>query len=28
VLMVSIGTKVPITRSNGKVKQIMVEKEN
>jgi predicted metal-dependent peptidase len=28
VLMVSIGTKVPISRSNGKVKQIMVEKEN
>jgi predicted metal-dependent peptidase len=28
VLMVSIGVKVPISRSNGKVKQIMVEKEN
>ncbi len=28
VLMISIGTKVPISRSNGKVKQIMVEKEN
>ena len=28
VLMISIGTKVPIARSNGKVKQIMVEKEN
>jgi predicted metal-dependent peptidase len=27
VLMVSIGVKVPITKSNGKVKQIMVEKE-
>jgi predicted metal-dependent peptidase len=26
VLMISIGVKVPITRSNGKVKQIMVEK--
>jgi predicted metal-dependent peptidase len=26
ILMISIGTKVPITRSNGKVKQIMVEK--
>lgn len=25
VLMISIGTKVPISRSNGKVKQIMVE---
>jgi hypothetical protein len=25
--MVSIGVKVPITKSNGKVKQIMVEKE-
>ena len=28
VLMISIGVKVPISRSNGKVKQIMVEKEN
>lgn len=28
VLMVSIGVKVPISRSNGKVKQIMVEKES
>jgi predicted metal-dependent peptidase len=28
VLMISIGVKVPITRSNGKIKQIMVEKEN
>ncbi len=28
VLMVSIGVKVPISRSNGKVKQSMVEKEN
>lgn len=28
VLMISIGTKVPIARSNNKVKQIMVEKEN
>ena len=28
VLMVSIGVKIPISRSNGKVKQIMVEKEN
>ncbi len=28
VLLISIGTKVPIARSNGKVKQIMVEKEN
>ena len=27
VLMVSIGVKVPISKSNGKVKQIMVEKE-
>ena len=27
VLMVSIGVKVPISRSNGKVKQIMVEKD-
>ena len=26
VLMISIGTKVPISRSNGKVKQIVVEK--
>ncbi len=26
VLMISIGVKVPITKSNGKVKQIMVEK--
>ena len=28
VLMISIGVKVPISRSNGKVKHIMVEKEN
>ena len=28
VLLISIGVKVPISRSNGKVKQIMVEKEN
>ena len=28
VLMVSIGVKVPISRSNNRVKQIMVEKEN
>ena len=28
VLMISIGVKIPISRSNGKVKQIMVEKEN
>ena len=28
VLMISIGVKVPISRSNGRVKQIMVEKEN
>ena len=28
VLMISIGVKVPISRSNGKIKQIMVEKEN
>jgi predicted metal-dependent peptidase len=28
VLMISIGVKVPIIRSNGKIKQIMVEKEN
>jgi predicted metal-dependent peptidase len=28
VLIISIGVKVPISRSNGKVKQIMVEKEN
>jgi len=27
VLMISIGVKIPIARSNGKVKQIMVEKE-
>ena len=26
-LMISIGVKVPISRSNGKIKQIMVEKE-
>jgi predicted metal-dependent peptidase len=26
VLLISIGTKVPISRSNGKVKQITVEK--
>lgn len=28
VLMVSIGVKVPISRTNNRVKQIMVEKEN
>ena len=28
VLLISIGVKVPISRSNGKVKHIMVEKEN
>ena len=28
VLMISIGVKVPISRTNNKVKQIMVEKEN
>ena len=28
VLIISIGVKVPITRSNGKIKQIIVEKEN
>jgi predicted metal-dependent peptidase len=28
ILMVSIGVKVPISRTNNKVKQIMVEKEN
>ena len=28
VLMISIGVKVPIYRTNNKVKQIMVEKEN
>lgn len=28
VLMISIGVKVPISRSNGKVKQIMVEKND
>lgn len=28
VLLISIGVKVPISRSNGKIKQIVVEKEN
>jgi predicted metal-dependent peptidase len=28
VLLISIGVKVPISRSNGKVKHIIVEKEN
>jgi predicted metal-dependent peptidase len=28
VLMISIGVKVPISRSNGKVKQIMVERQD
>jgi hypothetical protein len=28
VLMISIGVKVPISRTNNRVKQIMVEKEN
>jgi predicted metal-dependent peptidase len=28
VLIISIGVKVPISRSNGKVKQIIVDKEN
>jgi predicted metal-dependent peptidase len=28
VLIISIGVKVPITRSNGKIKQLIVEKEN
>ena len=28
VLIISIGVKVPISRSNGKVKQIIVDKED
>lgn len=28
VLMISIGVKVPISRTNGKVKQILVEKQD
>ena len=28
VLLISAGVKVPIAKSNGKVKQIMVEKES
>lgn len=27
VLLISVGTKIPIARSNGKVKQVVVEKE-
>jgi predicted metal-dependent peptidase len=28
VLIISIGVKVPISRSNGKVKQILVERQD
>ena len=28
VLMISVGTKVPIARSNGKVKQIVLENDD
>ena len=28
VLMISVGVKIPIARSNGKVKQIVLEKDD